>query len=324
MFSPAPRDPLQRYIDRLAPLVDHVRENLRGDLSVEALAQVVHFSPYHFHRLFTAVMGETVGTFVRRVRLERAAQLMKAAPRRSLSAVAHEAGFGSLSDFSRAFRRQYGLAPSRWDRRSRLNCRASPASRDPADVASRDPADVPSRDPAKVPPYDPRSGNVADERPLSAPQLRETPPLRLAYVRIRRPFEAGALARGYERLREWLHGRRLPEDRLLGLSWDDVDVTPLDQIRYDFAATVPAGARGGKGVGIRDLPGLLIVASPATGSLDRVARVWDHLYHDWLPRSRFEPYNLPPFEWYRAWPDAVDTEDWDLDCCIPLKPLDES
>lgn len=120
-MSAEPPDSRQRYRDRLAPLTDYVREYPRSDLSVDALAKVVHFSPYHFHRVFTAVMGETVGTFVRRARLERATQLMRASPRRSLSATAIEAGFGSLSDFSRTFRRHYGMAPSKWDRRAPLN-----------------------------------------------------------------------------------------------------------------------------------------------------------------------------------------------------------
>jgi AraC family transcriptional regulator len=120
-MSAEPQDSLQRYRDRLAPLTDYARENPRSDLGVDALAKIVHFSPYHFHRVFTAVMGETAGTFVRRVRLERATQLMRAAPRRSLSAVATEAGFGSLSDFSRTFRRHYGMAPIKWDRRAPLN-----------------------------------------------------------------------------------------------------------------------------------------------------------------------------------------------------------
>lgn len=58
MMHPAPD---QRYRDRFGPVLDHVRENLRGDLSVEALAEVVHLSPYQFHRVFTAVMERRWG-----------------------------------------------------------------------------------------------------------------------------------------------------------------------------------------------------------------------------------------------------------------------
>lgn len=294
----------RRYRDRLDPVLDHVRQNLREDLSVEALARVVHFSPYHFHRVFRSVMGETIGTFVRRARLERAVYLMKSAPDRSLTAVAAEAGFSSLSDFSRSFRRYYGTAPSKWDRRTRLEF---------ADAA------------VDAPPSHDLEGMIAEgegEGEAIEVELKETPASRLAYVRIRRPFETGALERGYSRLRSWLEERALERGALLGLSWDDIEITPPDQIRYDFACTVPAGVRGGDGVGIRDLPALVIAAAHAEGDLSRVARVWDHLYHHWLPDARFEPYNLPAFEWYRHWPERLDEDRWNLDCCIPLKVLE--
>lgn len=96
----------------------------------------------------------------------------------------------------------------------------------------------------------------------------------------------------------------------------------MDQIRYDISCTVPRGTRGGKEVGVRELPPLVVVALRATGRLPHVARAWDYLYHDWLPRSRFEPYNLPAFEWHHGWPETLDADDWDLDCCIPLKALE--
>lgn len=296
--------PQQRYRDRFAPLADHVRRNLTGDLSVEALAEAVHFSPFHFHRLFTAVMGETVGTFVRRVRLERAIQLMRTRPGRSLSDIARTVGFGSSSAFSRAFRRAYGLPPSRWDRRTRLVFRA-------AETGSDRPSGVPDLSELIA---------SAEESPVDV-RLRDVPPLTLAYVRVRRPWESGALEGAYRDLRAWLHRRGLDQRELVGISWDDVEVTPLEHIRYDLAAGVPPGTRGDRGVLIRESPPVVVAAATARGTLARVARVWDHLYKEWLPRTRFEPRDLPPFEWYRGWPETLEGERWDLDCCVPVKRI---
>jgi AraC family transcriptional regulator len=62
------------YTARINRVLDHVHENLDGDLSLRALARVARFSPHHFHRIFSALVGETCHQFVRRVRLERAAQ----------------------------------------------------------------------------------------------------------------------------------------------------------------------------------------------------------------------------------------------------------
>jgi len=190
------------------------------------------------------VFGETVGVFVRRVRLERAVSLMKASPGTSLTDVASRAGFASLSDFSRTFSRHYGIAPSRWDRRSPLVFRAAGEDSGP-------------------PPDDLRAMIAEDDGAPAEVVLRETPPVRLAYVRLRRPFDPGVLEAGYRRLRSWLDRRDLPEAQLLGLSWDDVEITPLDRIRYDIACTVPCDTEPGDGILIRDRPALVVASAHA-------------------------------------------------------------
>lgn len=292
------------YAHRFAAVLDHVRTHPDGDLSLESLARLAHFSPYHFHRVFTAVVGETVAVFVRRARLERAVQLMRAAPRRALGAIALDAGFTSASDFGRAFRRHYGVAPSRWNRSGPLVFRAG--------------SENPQVDHG---PYHDLIARDLGEAPTVG--LADVEARRLAFVRVRRPFEPGALQRGYERLRGWLALRDLNEAQveLWGMSWDDVEVTPPDRIRYDLACPVPSGVAAAEGVGIRESPALRVAVAPARGDLARVARVWHHLYHRWLPASPWEPAHHPAFERYHHWPETLDAGGWNLDCCIPVVPL---
>ena len=66
------------YLARINRVVDHIRASLDGDLRLEALAQLAGFSPFHFHRIFHALTGETVGDCVGRLRLERAVALLRA------------------------------------------------------------------------------------------------------------------------------------------------------------------------------------------------------------------------------------------------------
>src|SRR5689334_25409711 len=110
----------QHYQDRVNRVLDYIGEHLDGELSLARLSGIACFSPFHFHRIFQAITGETLNTHVRRVRLERAALLMKTAPRKRITDVAIEAGFAGIAEFSRAFRNQYGKAPSAWDRRGPL------------------------------------------------------------------------------------------------------------------------------------------------------------------------------------------------------------
>ena len=102
------------YEGRVNAAMDYVEAHLGEDLTIETLAQVAHFSPYHFHRIFSAVTGETIGAFVARVPIERAATLLSARPDRPVTDIALETGFASPSSFSRAFREAYGVSPTEW------------------------------------------------------------------------------------------------------------------------------------------------------------------------------------------------------------------
>src|SRR5260370_8782351 len=108
------------YHDRVNRVLDYIGEHLDGELSLAKLSEIGCFSPFHFHRIFQGVTGETLNSHVRRVRLERAAALMKASPRKRITDVALEAGFAGTAEFSRAFRNHFDRTASSWDRRSPL------------------------------------------------------------------------------------------------------------------------------------------------------------------------------------------------------------
>ena len=86
---------------------------LDEELSLGDIAGAAHFSPYHFHRIFVGMTGETVGAYLRRLRLERAAQRLCYGDQ-PVTAVALEAGFESPEAFARAFRAAYAVSPSAW------------------------------------------------------------------------------------------------------------------------------------------------------------------------------------------------------------------
>ncbi len=78
--------------------------------TLDSLAAVAHMSPYHFHRIYRALMGESVVDTVKRLRLAEAAQRLTDAAQ--VTAVAHDAGYDSPQAFARAFRDFTGVSPS--------------------------------------------------------------------------------------------------------------------------------------------------------------------------------------------------------------------
>ena len=98
-------------IARINKAILFIEENIQSKLLLEAIAKEAHFSPFHFHRLFSVVMGETVHSFISRRRIEKAASLLLHKKSIPVTEISEKVGFSSLSTFSRAFKKFYGLSP---------------------------------------------------------------------------------------------------------------------------------------------------------------------------------------------------------------------
>ncbi|TLX51692.1 hypothetical protein CWC31_06025 [Pseudoalteromonas ruthenica] len=66
----------REYKKRIERVIQYIETHLTEKISLADVAKVSHFSPYHFHRIFTGVIGETVNDYIARRRLERAANLL--------------------------------------------------------------------------------------------------------------------------------------------------------------------------------------------------------------------------------------------------------
>ncbi|MGL5774456.1 MAG: helix-turn-helix transcriptional regulator, partial [Aeromonas veronii] len=101
------------YQARLRPVIRALEQN--PDLSIEMLASSACLSFYHFHRVFTAVAGETPGEMCRRLRIQRAAWQLCYSDA-SVTAIALGAGLASSQAFAKVFRRYYGCSPGEFRR----------------------------------------------------------------------------------------------------------------------------------------------------------------------------------------------------------------
>lgn len=89
-----------------------IAENLERELTVADVAAVARLSEFHFHRVFHAEVGESIGRFVTRRRLELAALRLAYEPERSITDVALSSGYSSSSNFGKAFHGYFGCSPS--------------------------------------------------------------------------------------------------------------------------------------------------------------------------------------------------------------------
>jgi AraC family transcriptional regulator len=111
----------QEYAERIRAVLNYIDTHLAEEMSVETLAGVACFSVFHFHRLFTAMMGESLSAYIRRLRLEWAANNLEAYREMSVTEIALNCGFSSSATFARAFKQHFGLSASAWRNTSGKN-----------------------------------------------------------------------------------------------------------------------------------------------------------------------------------------------------------
>ena len=102
--------------DSLTRALAHVDANLFAPLPLAEIADAAGLSPFHFSRLFTAAMGESVIGYVRRRRLVQAARRLREADPPRLIDLALDCGFQSQEAFTRAFKRAFHMTPARFQR----------------------------------------------------------------------------------------------------------------------------------------------------------------------------------------------------------------
>ncbi len=94
-------------------IVNHIEDNLHADLSVQSVAEFSGYSCHHFQKMFAAVTGLSLGSYIRRRRLTIAAAKLKNSSERIIE-IAMESGFESQESFTRAFKTMFGANPNEY------------------------------------------------------------------------------------------------------------------------------------------------------------------------------------------------------------------
>lgn len=279
--------------------IDHVLADPAAPLRLADLAKAAHLSPFHFHRVFQAVTGETPADFVKRLRLERALARMALPGRAPLSRVALDCGFASPSDFTRSFRQRFGVAPSRFDL---AGWQAANRERLPSGAADLHADALPE----------------AGSADGFAVRLVDLPPRTVAYVRVADPYHGDGVAKAAGRLVAWAEREGCAEGEWLGFQWDNPEVVPLEQCRYHVGVVAP-GVKARGEIGRFDFPAMRVAQVEVKGGIDLEIRALFWLYGAWLPRSGTVPDDHPCFESWIGRPFAHGYERFELNIQLPVR-----
>jgi len=308
----------KEYARRLNAALDDIDRNIADDISLDKLAAVACFSPYHFHRIFSALVGEPPAEYVRRLRLEKAAILLVNEPSTSVTTIALSCGFSTSALFCRLFKARFGMTPTAW--------RAGGyEKRKNGQQVRKD---------GKDGPHDPwyrwsERTKTWERRTVMTKKLdvriEDVPPWRVAYVKHMKGYEDSAgIGEAFETLFCWAGPRGVmgPDMRVLGLALDDPDITPKDKCRYYAGVVVNDRAEPDGRVGIMTIrPGKYAVGR-FEGGPGIFKKAYEKMYGGWLPGSGWQPDDAPAFESYIGEPTGTEKKPhFVFDLYIPVKTL---
>ncbi|TAK81127.1 MAG: AraC family transcriptional regulator [Aquabacterium sp.] len=287
-----------RWAQRLQPAQEWLAAHLDQPLDLHDLAERAHLSPYHFHRIWRGLLGETVADTLRRMRLHRAAvQLLSS--RTGIERIARDAQYGSTAAFTRAFREAYGEPPAAYRARTR----------------SQAVADVPL-----VP------QPQAQELTMYQARIENRAPMRVAALPHRGSYHE--IGRSFERLAAWAaaHGLMGPHTRSFGLYYDDPRAVPAADLRSEACISLPDGFR----LQGAELPGLRELSTPGgphaivlhVGPYAELQRAYDWIYGDWLPESGRTPADAPVVEEYLNDCRSLPPTEWRTEVCLALQAVE--
>ncbi|MEE8142993.1 MAG: AraC family transcriptional regulator [Planctomycetota bacterium] len=279
----------------------YIQEHLDADPSLEELAAVAHFSPYHFHRIFKSMMGESVKEHLRRLRLERAAHQLKFSERIVID-LAEEAGYLSHEAFTRAFRSMFAETPSRF----RQIQSALPYPQVVSDVHYQPDAQV-------------RDFNVnSSEQAQQSVRIEELASKPVLFMRHHGPYpEVGST---WQKLMAWAGPRGLvgPGMTLLGIAYDDPEITPPEKIRYDACLMLAQELEPEGDIGCQWLTGGRYASTPHVGPYENLGATYQRLCA-WLIEKGLELRSAPVLEIYRNSPQTTAPKDLYTDIYMPLE-----
>jgi AraC family transcriptional regulator len=99
------------YYRSIGRVLDYLSKHLDEHPSVDTLAGIARISSFHFHRVFKAVIGENVGEYGLRLRMEYVVSQLRVGGS-TLELLAQRTGYNGVSALSKAFKKYYGMAPS--------------------------------------------------------------------------------------------------------------------------------------------------------------------------------------------------------------------
>ncbi len=262
-------------LDRYKSLLDFLDQKFKEDISIKDIEEVSYYSYRNINRIFLALHHETIGKYIKRIKLEKAAQYLKYSDN-TISDIAFEVGYSDIAAFSKAFKNQFNCAPSQFRETQELK----------QQIIRKAIAE-----------------NKSSQKPSPAFEIEELPSFEILYLTYQGSFEdINAIKQVWKQLMEYAFKKKLIDDDSIFLAeiLDDNEITDSLNCRYNAGIVVETP--------LKFEPKALFRTKTITpqkyakflhkGSHEDSLLTYDYIYSNWLTDIHLELEDKPTLEFF--------------------------
>ncbi len=305
----------QEYISRVNSVQDYISTHIDQDLSLGELAGVAGFSEYHFHRIFTSMVKETLYKYINRLRMEKAANLLVFNHKKNITEITFDCGFSNSAVFARSFKKHYNTSASKYRILYSKNRQTNSKNCIEGKTSKRYHTNGLHQEDFVA------SGNIQCR--VDIQNIKE---ITVVYMRYTGPYKNNpkAYKRLISNLIKWAEARELlnhKELKLFSIYHDNPEITEKNRQRTSICLAVPENTPIEGEVGKMTIPSGKYAIGQFEISSNEFEDAWNYMFGDWLPSSGYQADDNPCFELYKNNPDNHPQKKSLVDIYLPVRPL---
>ena len=294
------------YQSRINRIFLYIDKNLNSDLSLTTVSNVAYYSPYHFHRIFKFITGETLNNYVTRKRIEKSASDL-IHKNISISDIFYKYGFNDNSTFTRTFKKYYGLSPKEF-RKQNLN-KFSKISQ----IESKNSQEYTNNEK-----YICIINNLKKWIKMNAKiEIKEMPKMELAYVTC---IGSQNVANAFQKLIKWakLKGILNEKAKMVRIFHDSFKITDADKVRMSVCVTLNETVEINGEIGQTKIEEGKCIVGSFEIELNEIEKSWAGLFI-WMNENGYKKSERNPFEIYHNNYEEHPEKKAIVDFCIPIE-----
>jgi AraC family transcriptional regulator len=297
-------------------VLEYIDCHYTEQLNLDKLADVAHFSPFHFHRIFSTFVGETPADFCLRIRTENAAQQLNDSPSKTISDIVFACGFSSMALFARTFRRYFGMSATVYRKIEQ------PIVVKDGVYYSKNGQPLSKKNQIYVPLNNELcSANLKQLVIMETKVIvKEMPDMLAIYCRHTGAFSE--IHKAYGKLMQFAGPRGLigKNSHTVTVYHDDPSVTEISKVRQSACLVVDKDVAVEGEIGKMTIKGGKYAVGHFEISVTEFENAWNTMCV-WMAESGYEPGEGNTYEFYYADPENHPEHKFVLDICIPVKSI---